>query len=97
MTVRTLFLLLLVSFGKEFACSSSKGLVNEIRYLPGHTEENRYHSPLPHTYLKAEDLPDAFRWDAVNGTSYLTHKLNQHIPQYCGSCFAHGALSSLAE
>jgi len=58
---------------------------------------NDYTSPLPHTYLGAETLPDSFNWGDVNGVSYLTHSLNQHIPQYCGSCWAHGAVSALAD
>ncbi len=58
---------------------------------------NNFKSPLPHTYLASSHLPDSFSWGDVNGVSYLTHSLNQHIPQYCGSCWAHGALSSLAD
>lgn len=58
---------------------------------------NNYVSALPHTYIGADELPDSFNWGDVNGKSYLTKSLNQHIPQYCGSCWAHGALSSLGD
>lgn len=60
---------------------------NEIVYRKGHTVFNRHHSPLPHTYLDA--VPDNFSWSNVNGSSYLTKSLNQHIPQWCGSCWCH--------
>ena len=71
---------------------------NELVYVRGHTKfQQQYHTPLPHTYIDVYDLPTTFSWDNVNGTNYLTKSLNQHIPQWCGSCWAHGALSSLAE
>mmetsp|Transcript_50570 Transcript_50570/g.127025 ORF Transcript_50570/g.127025 Transcript_50570/m.127025 type:complete len:326 (+) Transcript_50570:52-1029(+) len=70
---------------------------SEIRILPGHKTQEVVTSPLPRDYIKTEDLPDEFSWDNINGTSYLTKMLNQHIPQYCGSCWAHGALSALAD
>jgi cathepsin X len=54
-------------------------------------------SPLPHTYLSSVALPDAFSWADVDGISYITHSLNQHLPQYCGSCWAHGAISALGD
>ena len=54
-------------------------------------------SPLPSSYVSTEDLPAQFSWGNVNGTSYLTKNLNQHIPQYCGSCWAFAALSSLGD
>ena len=48
----------------------------------GWTIYNDYTNPLPHTYIDGEDeLPDNFNWGNVNGRSYLTHSLNQHIPQ----------------
>jgi cathepsin X len=43
------------------------------------------------------DMPANFTWQLVDGVSYTTKSLNQHIPQYCGSCWAHGALSALAD
>lgn len=51
----------------------------------------------PHTYLRKEDLPTAFSWSDREGRSYLTKVVNQHIPQYCGSCWAFGAVTSLAD
>lgn len=70
---------------------------SEIKSMPRHLVRNDFHSPLPHTYLSPEDLPDSFTWSNISGVSYLTHSLNQHIPHYCGSCWAHAALSSLAD
>ena len=68
---------------------------NEFQVLPGHTVRDHYTSPLPHEYVT--EVPDRFSWGDINGISFLTHSLNQHIPQYCGSCWAHGALSALAD
>ncbi len=42
-------------------------------------------------------LPESWNWGDIDNVSYLTKNLNQHIPVYCGSCWAHGALSSLGD
>lgn len=70
---------------------------NEYKVLQGHKHKNAYSSPLPHTYLKESDLPESFTWGNIQNVSYLTRTLNQHVPQYCGSCWAHGALSSFGD
>jgi len=58
---------------------------------------NSITQPLPISYIDAADLPKSFSWQNVGGRSYLTHMLNQHIPQYCGSCWAHSSMSALAD
>jgi len=55
---------------------------------------NHTTSPLPHETLKAEDLPASFSW---GDQGLLTMSRNQHIPQYCGSCWAHGSVSALGD
>jgi hypothetical protein len=43
-------------------------------------------SPLPYSYLMKESLPRNFFWGNVDGKSYLTRMLNQHIPYVFCCC-----------
>eukprot|EP00698_Gefionella_okellyi_P002872 TRINITY_DN12739_c0_g1_i1.p1 TRINITY_DN12739_c0_g1~~TRINITY_DN12739_c0_g1_i1.p1 ORF type:complete len:305 (+),score=46.35 TRINITY_DN12739_c0_g1_i1:31-915(+) len=54
-------------------------------------------SPLPIDYLHPSDVPDSFDWRNVSGVNYVTTSRNQHLPQYCGSCWAFAATSSLSD
>merc|ERR1712086_873036 len=58
---------------------------------------NSTSSPLPHEYLATSQLPTNFSWCDHEGVNYCTKSLNQHIPQSCGSCWAHGSVSALGD
>ena len=49
------------------------------------------------TSLVGSELPSSFTWANVSGVSYLTPMRNQHIPVYCGSCWAFASTSCFAD
>jgi hypothetical protein len=59
----------------------------------GNSSETSSHELLQST----KDYPADFSWCNKDGKSYCTMSRNQHIPQYCGSCWAHGAISALGD
>jgi cathepsin X len=43
------------------------------------------------------DLPTDYFWGNVSQVNYLTYQRNQHIPIYCGSCWAFAATSAFGD
>jgi len=64
-------------------------------YIPHEELPSKIINPL--THLSKPQLPKQWLWSNANGTNFLTLIRNQHIPQYCGSCWAFAATSSLAD
>jgi len=67
------------------------------RNLGSSLREDLVKSPRPQDYVKSEDLPESHWWGNINGTNYLSWTVNQHIPQYCGSCWAQAAVGAMSD
>ena len=63
------------------------------RRSSGNRAEPRIKTPLE----PVNDLPAQWNWNNIDGVNYVTNIRNQHIPQYCGSCWAHAATSAISD
>lgn len=65
--------------------------------MPAHTKRQHITLPLPHEILESSRLPKTFSWLLNEGVSFTTRSTNQNLPTYCGSSWAHAAVSVLMD
>lgn len=87
---------------KAFASAALLGLVaaRERRVSkenPTYVKSVEVEDLIKEPLVAVDNIPQEWLWNNVNDTNYLTNVWNQHIPQYCGSCWAHAATSVISD
>jgi len=77
--------------------AEEKGLGRHYGYVESFIKTEVVLTARPHEYLKPEHLPKTVDWRDKDGQDLSTPNRNQHIPRYCGACWAFASTSSLAD
>jgi len=89
-----MFALILLAVSAQISASSG---AEEI--VPEYGGEIKWQGEYPDRIITPvnyndQDLPASWDWRSLG---LMTTDLNQHIPQYCGSCWAHATMSTIAD
>jgi len=92
--MRAFVITVLVLFALLESLDAGRGCFNKRfrRHVKGVKTHKR-----PFEYLNIKDVPAAWDWRDIDGVNYASPTRNQHIPQYCGSCWAMGSTSAMAD
>lgn len=93
LTNMKLFVVALIVGG--FCCKAYGGDWKKHVERPLRTEAEHYFNHSSCNTMTDHELPAEFNWCDVDGLDLCTSSWNQHIPVYCGACWAHGALSMI--
>jgi len=95
-TRSTVNVLLMLDWSVLAVAGSAQGINQGYKsskdWLPRHSKVT---APTGEELVALDTLPKHWDWRNVGGKNLVSSDINQHIPQYCGSCWIHGTVGAL--